>query len=208
MTYQPLNIVPGGFFTATDQYIVVDPTAPNHIHLRGGGVLDNSSAEVYLGGENNYFMTYDPTGSVTISAQTSVYFKGAQPLVHGSSTNYPVTYLTFGADGIIDGGTASFATAGLEFFGALKCIIHAKDTMDGSTSVFEYLVTIDKFGNIDDLSYVGVDSGAGQLVSAATTLEGEGAVITLNLTNIAVSNNPVGVRVQVIALARIPNAPD
>jgi hypothetical protein len=36
-----------------DQYIVVDPTAPNHIHLRAGGTMDNSNAALFLGGENS-----------------------------------------------------------------------------------------------------------------------------------------------------------
>jgi hypothetical protein len=35
----------------TDQYIVLDPTSPNHIHIRAGGVIDSSSADLYLGGE-------------------------------------------------------------------------------------------------------------------------------------------------------------
>jgi hypothetical protein len=36
---------------ASDQYIILDPTAPNHIHIRAGGTIDNSNAELYLGGE-------------------------------------------------------------------------------------------------------------------------------------------------------------
>jgi len=35
----------------TDQYIVLDPTSPNHIHIRAGGTIDSSSAYLYLGGE-------------------------------------------------------------------------------------------------------------------------------------------------------------
>jgi hypothetical protein len=35
----------------SDQYLVVDPTVPNHIHLRAGGTIDNSNAQLFLGGE-------------------------------------------------------------------------------------------------------------------------------------------------------------
>jgi hypothetical protein len=35
----------------TDQYIVLDPTTPNHIHVRAGGTIDSSSAVLFLGGE-------------------------------------------------------------------------------------------------------------------------------------------------------------
>jgi hypothetical protein len=37
----------------SDQYLIVDPTAPNHIHLRAGGIIDNSNAALILGGENS-----------------------------------------------------------------------------------------------------------------------------------------------------------
>jgi hypothetical protein len=36
-----------------DQYLIVDPTAPNHIHIRAGGTIDNSNAALFLGGENS-----------------------------------------------------------------------------------------------------------------------------------------------------------
>jgi hypothetical protein len=37
----------------SDQYIVLDPTTPNHIHIRAGGIIDSSSAYLYLGGEKS-----------------------------------------------------------------------------------------------------------------------------------------------------------
>lgn len=51
----------------SDQYIVIDPTAPNHIHIRAGGTIDSSNAILYLGGENNN-VTVQDSGYVTISA--------------------------------------------------------------------------------------------------------------------------------------------
>ncbi len=38
-----------------DQYLIVDPTGPDHIHLRAGGAQDDSGARLYIGGENSYF---------------------------------------------------------------------------------------------------------------------------------------------------------
>lgn len=38
-----------------DQKIIIDPTTPNHIHIRAGGAQDNSNASLYFGGENSYF---------------------------------------------------------------------------------------------------------------------------------------------------------
>lgn len=196
---QPINLVPGMQYAYTDQYVVVDPTAPNHIHLRGGGAIDNSSAELYLGGEDNHFMVYDPAGSVTISAQNYVNFKGAQPIWHGSSTLHPIVHFNFAADGIASAGTASISVANQTFFGTLKCIIHGYDTVTGDTAAFEYILSQDGAGNMGDLAYTGVDSGAGALLTAAASISGGN--LKLDLTNVAVSGNDVNARVYAIALA-------
>lgn len=52
----------------TDQYIVLDPTAPNHIHIRAGGAIDSSSAHLYLGGEKANVIVTDSNHQVQINA--------------------------------------------------------------------------------------------------------------------------------------------
>lgn len=56
----------GGF--GNDQYIIVDPTGgePGHIHLRAGGTQDSSTADLYLGGEQNFLRISDTGKNVTI----------------------------------------------------------------------------------------------------------------------------------------------
>ena len=51
-----------------DQYIVIDPTtgSPGHIHIRAGGAIDNSSADLYLGGEQTFVRVSDTTDNVAI----------------------------------------------------------------------------------------------------------------------------------------------
>jgi hypothetical protein len=51
----------------SDQYIIVDPTAPNHIHLRAGGTQDGSSADLFLGAEYTNVKVSDGSDSVTIT---------------------------------------------------------------------------------------------------------------------------------------------
>jgi hypothetical protein len=46
-----INIVPDNALYANDQYIVIEPTGPNHIHIRPGGTIDASTANLILGGE-------------------------------------------------------------------------------------------------------------------------------------------------------------
>jgi hypothetical protein len=61
---------------ASDQYVVLDPTTPNHIHIRAGGLIDSSSAYLYLGGEKanivvrNLDDSFDEKFWVQINSQT------------------------------------------------------------------------------------------------------------------------------------------
>jgi hypothetical protein len=79
-----MYLYPSETYENTDQYIVLDPTAPNHIHVRAGGNIDASTAELYLGGEqtnvnvsdtgkavyiranNIHVSTFDDDGSLTV----------------------------------------------------------------------------------------------------------------------------------------------
>lgn len=65
-----LHLVPDfeAIDAGTDQYIVIEPTAPNHIHIRAGGTIDASNAELILGGEDTHVKVSDTNGSITILA--------------------------------------------------------------------------------------------------------------------------------------------
>jgi hypothetical protein len=51
--YSTLELVPDNDLYGNNQYLIIDPTTPNHIHIRAGGVIDSSSAYLYLGGEKS-----------------------------------------------------------------------------------------------------------------------------------------------------------
>lgn len=53
----------------TDQYLIIDPTAPNHIHIRAGGTQDASQALLILGGEKNNVTVSDGGRNVSISTK-------------------------------------------------------------------------------------------------------------------------------------------
>jgi len=61
-----LELVPDAGLRANDQYLVVDPTGPNHIHLRAGGEQDNSAAELIFGGEHAHVRVLDSGHQVTV----------------------------------------------------------------------------------------------------------------------------------------------
>jgi len=52
----------------SDQHIVIDATAPNHIHIRAGGEIDQSTADLFLGGEDTNVKVSDSYGTVNINA--------------------------------------------------------------------------------------------------------------------------------------------
>jgi hypothetical protein len=54
---------------SSDQYVVVDPTAPNHIHLRAGGTQDASSADIFLGAEYTNVQVSDGYKSVYVRSK-------------------------------------------------------------------------------------------------------------------------------------------
>ena len=68
--YSTLELVPDNDLYGNHQYLVIDPTAPSHIHIRAGGTQDNSNAELFLGGEKNYLRVRDNSGSVRMQTQT------------------------------------------------------------------------------------------------------------------------------------------
>ena len=58
----------------TDQYLIIDPTAPNHIHIRPGGTLDGSTADLIMGGENTNLLVSDTGDYVDVRTTSSESF--------------------------------------------------------------------------------------------------------------------------------------
>ena len=71
--YNTMRLVPDmqGLEDA-DQYIILDPTSPGHIHIRAGGTQDNSQAILYFGGENSHVkIDSGPNPAVTVTANNN-----------------------------------------------------------------------------------------------------------------------------------------
>ena len=60
-----IELVPDGDLNS-DQYLIIDPTAPNHIHIRAGGTQDASTADLILGAENTNVLVSDTGDYVDI----------------------------------------------------------------------------------------------------------------------------------------------
>jgi hypothetical protein len=64
-----IELVPDGDI-ASDQYIIIDPTAPNHIHIRPGGTQDASTADLIIGGEKTNVKVSDNASNVRIATSS------------------------------------------------------------------------------------------------------------------------------------------
>lgn len=74
-----LKLVPDADLEYNDQYLIIDPTVPNHIHIRAGGTIDESSSELILGGEKTYVKLVDGSGIARMQASytyNNTYYPG------------------------------------------------------------------------------------------------------------------------------------
>jgi hypothetical protein len=66
--YGTIELVPDASRYEYDQYLIIDPTEPNHIHIRAGGTQDDSNAELILGGEKTHLRLVDDYGLARMQA--------------------------------------------------------------------------------------------------------------------------------------------
>ncbi len=68
--YDSIKLVPDEFLRqeGSQQYLIVEPTGgqPGHVHIRAGGTIDSSTADLFLGGEKTNVKVSDTYDNVTI----------------------------------------------------------------------------------------------------------------------------------------------
>ena len=105
-----IELVPDGDITS-DQYVIIDPTSPNHIHLRAGGVQDNSSAHIFLGGERNNIEVSDPYRTVKINTKPD----GTENTYGNSNEASNTQFIHASTADIIVGDTVRLYTGGATY---------------------------------------------------------------------------------------------
>lgn len=70
--YGTIELVPDNNLYDNHQYVIIDPTGPNHIHLRAGGPQDNSNAEIIVGGERNNVRVNDQSPLARLQTESLV----------------------------------------------------------------------------------------------------------------------------------------
>lgn len=57
--YGIIQLIPDPTLENNNQYLIIDPTGPNHLHIRAGGPSDASNVELRIGGEISYLSVWD-----------------------------------------------------------------------------------------------------------------------------------------------------
>jgi hypothetical protein len=111
-----IELVPDADLYAGDQYLVVDPTGPNHIHIRAGGEQDDSAADLILGGERTKVIVSDDERAVAVTSRpetvsnsyTNLSETNGAQFVALSSSDIQTLYTVNvgGTDYVVDGVTS------------------------------------------------------------------------------------------------------
>lgn len=112
----------------TDQYIIIDPTAPNHIHIRAGGTQDASNADLFLGAEDNNVVVSDTGNTVTINATDKVHVYGKLQLNNSLILTAAAPANSYGQAGDLQGMVA---------FDSTHIYYCVSDYVDNSTNIWK-----------------------------------------------------------------------
>lgn len=180
-TNNTLYLIPSTSYSpeVNDQYIIVDPTGPNHIHLRAGGTIDNSNTELFLGGENTGVQVSDPLKETYIRANSYLWAFTDNGRFKLSSNNYIYDTVT---TIFIDSAQATFT---------------GNVTSNGSAT-FQGNVFAPNLPNVRTSNLVYFDSSNGKFSYAddnaitPTSIANGSYFLTISGTNGAVSTNGAG----------------
>jgi len=161
-------------------YIIIDPTYPNHIHIRAGGEQDNSPASLILGGENSHFQI--PSGA------------NSSPYIKSNGYNWQ-----FGTDGTLTlptGGNLVFDSSATSIIDGVTDI-NAVGTI--GANVIQVLSDLTSFGaspapriyGFSSIATTGSAVNEGNISASGNLVASRNAYVTGNVfaTNVSVSGN-------------------
>jgi len=186
-----INLIPDASLAAGDQYIIVDPTGPNHIHLRAGGTGDASGADLYLGAEETFVQVSDSTGAVTVSTKDGVGNTFSYEFTNDGSLSVPNAV---SATGNITGASLS-VSGNVNASNLLTSgILSAGGNISG--------VNLSVSGNINAANLIGNGSNLTNLPSQLGNFQ-------ISTNTLSVNNNSLDINIQTAsANAGTPNGQD
>jgi cytochrome c-type biogenesis protein CcmE len=187
----------------TDQYIIVDPTAVNHIHLRAGGTIDSSNAELFLGGENTNLQVSDTTKEVYIRANgisAATFANNGTLIVSGKVTANGVNLNDFSQSAFDKANSAVFSTStltsGAIILGAgsnnVTTLANSTYTQTGTLTAANTVTsfTVDAYGRTTDLTTAAIAISADQVTSGILpVVRGGSGASSFTLNSVLLGNS-------------------
>lgn len=151
-------------------YIIIDPTYPNHIHIRAGGEQDNSPASLILGGENSHFQI--PSGA------------NSSPYIKSNGYNWQ-----FGTDGTLTFPTGGNVTFDASAVSVIDGITNISATGTIGANVIQVLSDLTSFGaspapriyGFSSISTTGSAVNEGNISASGNLVTGRNAYVTGNV---------------------------
>lgn len=183
-----IQLVPDVNSPSADQMLVIDPTFgfPNHIHLRPGGEMDNSSTSIILGGESsNVSVVGGQNPPVLVTANNYVW----QFETNGTILFPDYTVQTTAFTGI---DSSSFATTGSNQFSGSQ-------TITGSLNISDEL-TFTNSASIQLTSTLAIASPSTGIPNSVSNWNGQGGWNQMFYSNISTTGGTgIGLTVDVAA---------
>jgi hypothetical protein len=173
-----IELVPDVDLYSNDQYLIIDPTDPNHIHIRAGGAIDESVAKVILGGERNHVYVSDSDREVSIRTRPvmientyeNLNLTNSITFVTSNSSDINIDYVVTIGEGVhvVDSVTSNSPVEGQMSVTATGASFTA-----GSSYVFAYEPTYENFWEFGSNGYLSGPAMGGLFVSGLLNGEGD-----------------------------------
>jgi hypothetical protein len=189
-----IELVPDGDL-ASDQYLIIDPTGPNHIHIRAGGEQDNSGADLILGGETNNVWVSDGSRRVSINTRPETVINSyvndnltsSTTFVTNNTSDINIGYVVNigGTAYVVDEATSNSPTQGLLSVTASGAVFTS-----GSTYTFVYEPEYTNYWQFGADGYLTGPAMGGLFVNGL--LNGEGDLWLGSSTNVVLNSGEGG----------------
>jgi hypothetical protein len=173
-----IEIVPDVDLYANDQYLIIDPTTPNHIHIRAGGAQDESNGHLIVGGERNNVIVSDDYRSVAVTTRPATIentyantnLTNSITFVTSNSSDISVGYTVNvdGTDYLVDAVTSNSPIEGMMSVTATGASFTA-----GNSYVFTHDPTYDNFWEFGSNGYLSGPAMGGLFVSGLLNGNGD-----------------------------------
>jgi hypothetical protein len=190
-----IEIVPDADLYVNDQYLIIDPTNPNHIHIRAGGTQDESNADLILGGEKNNVYIEDDARQVSINTRPDTIsnnyvndnLTSSTTFVTSNASDINIDYVVNvgGTDYLVDAVTNNSPTEGLLSVTASGAAFTA-----GNTYTFTYESLYTNYWQFGSDGYLSGPAMGGLLVSGI--LNGENDLWLSSNDNVVLNGNEGG----------------